>query len=60
MSEASSPSWVDLNSWAGMDVDRQAVLLDLWTCEAMFIENKIKVPSCNLCQYSNKFASSQF
>lgn len=38
-----SVSATDIRSWAGADVDRVAVLLDLWTCEAEFLENKVQV-----------------
>uniref|UniRef100_UPI00398EB9BA uncharacterized protein isoform X2 n=1 Tax=Pristiophorus japonicus TaxID=55135 RepID=UPI00398EB9BA len=31
---------VDLPGWAHLSVDRFAVLLDLWRCEAAFLENK--------------------
>ncbi|XP_038656938.1 coiled-coil domain-containing protein 162-like [Scyliorhinus canicula] len=31
---------VDLTAWAHLSVDRFAVLLDLWRCEAAFLENK--------------------
>lgn len=33
----------DLLSWAQADVDRLAVLLDLWKCEADFLRGKIRV-----------------
>ncbi|XP_064411305.1 uncharacterized protein CCDC162P [Latimeria chalumnae] len=36
----SRSSEIDLSKWANVDVDRFAVLLDLWTCEAAFLENK--------------------
>lgn len=42
-SEASYSSATDLHSWARTDVDRVAVLLDLWTCEAAFLESKVQV-----------------
>ncbi|XP_043924848.1 uncharacterized protein LOC122799665 [Protopterus annectens] len=31
---------INLHGWAHLDVDRFAVLLDLWTCEAEFLQNK--------------------
>ncbi|XP_042188824.1 uncharacterized protein LOC121848532 [Callorhinchus milii] len=31
---------VDLPSWAHLSVDRFAVLFDLWSCEAAYLENK--------------------
>lgn len=36
-------STADIHSWAGADVDRVAVLLDLWTCETEFLESKVQV-----------------
>lgn len=33
----------DMDFWAGTDIDRVAVLLDLWTCEAEYLENKVQV-----------------
>ena len=33
----------DVHSCAGTDVDRVAVLLDLWTCETEFLESKVQV-----------------
>lgn len=36
-------STADIHSWSGADIDRVAVLLDLWTCEAEFLENKVQV-----------------
>lgn len=33
----------DIHSWAGTDVDRVAVLLDLWMCETEFLESKVQV-----------------
>lgn len=43
--EQQSPSTAksDINSWAGTDVDRVAVLLDLWTWETEFLESKVQV-----------------
>ncbi|XP_042565686.1 uncharacterized protein si:ch73-242m19.1 isoform X2 [Clupea harengus] len=53
VSEAWGQSKPDQNSWAGMDVDRQAVLLDLWTCEAAFIENKMQLLNCYFEAYQH-------
>ncbi|XP_051252376.1 uncharacterized protein si:ch73-242m19.1 isoform X2 [Dicentrarchus labrax] len=36
----------DVYSWAGTDVDRVAVLLDLWTCETEFLESKVQLLNC--------------
>ena len=36
----------DIRSWAGSEVDRVAVLLDLWTCETEFLESKVQVQRC--------------
>lgn len=33
----------DIHLWARTDVDRVAVLLDLWTCEMEFLESKVQV-----------------
>lgn len=41
--ESVSNSREDIQSWAGADIDRVAVLLDLWTCETEFLENKVQV-----------------
>jgi len=42
-SHASDGSGGELHSLARMDVDRLAVLLDIWTCETEFLEHKIQV-----------------
>jgi len=39
---------VDLAEYAHREVDRFAVLLDLWTCEQNFLINKRKVPETHL------------
>ncbi|XP_073339210.1 uncharacterized protein [Pagrus major] len=36
----------DVHSWAGTEVDRVAVLLDLWTCETEFLESKVQLLNC--------------
>ncbi|XP_047197601.1 coiled-coil domain-containing protein 162 isoform X2 [Hippoglossus stenolepis] len=36
----------DVHSCAGTDVDRVAVLLDLWTCETEFLESKVQLLNC--------------
>lgn len=41
--EREATSTADVHSWAGTDVDRVAVLLDLWTCETEFLESKVQV-----------------
>ncbi|XP_068195789.1 uncharacterized protein [Antennarius striatus] len=42
-----SDTWrADMDSWAGTDVDRVAVLLDLWTCETEFLESKVQLLNC--------------
>ena len=43
--EDSVPPATDVHSWGRMDVDRVAVLLDLWTCETEFLESKVQVRS---------------
>ncbi|XP_042292989.1 uncharacterized protein si:ch73-242m19.1 isoform X2 [Thunnus maccoyii] len=44
--ERASTSTADIRFWAGTDVDRVAVLLDLWTCETEFLESKIQLLNC--------------
>ncbi|XP_071354884.1 uncharacterized protein [Trachinotus anak] len=44
--EGASASTADIHSWAGTDVDRVAVLLDLWTCETEFLESKVQLLNC--------------
>ncbi|XP_008289483.1 coiled-coil domain-containing protein 162 [Stegastes partitus] len=39
-------STADVNTWAGKDIDRAAVLLDLWTCETEFLESKVQLLNC--------------
>ncbi|XP_063079958.1 uncharacterized protein si:ch73-242m19.1 [Engraulis encrasicolus] len=46
-------SRLDLNSWASPEVDRLAVLLDLWTCEAAFMENKMQLLNCYFEAYQH-------
>lgn len=41
--ERAGASTADVCSRAGTDFDRVAVLLDLWTCETEFLENKVQV-----------------
>ncbi|KAK1793312.1 hypothetical protein P4O66_011709, partial [Electrophorus voltai] len=41
------------SSWARMDVDRVAVLLDIWACEAAFLENKIELLNCYFEAYQH-------
>lgn len=41
--ERDGASAADVCSWAGTDLDRVAVLLDLWTCETEFLESKVQV-----------------
>ena len=41
--ERAATSTSDIHSRAGTDVDRVAVLLDLWTCETEFLESKVQV-----------------
>ncbi|XP_050989917.1 uncharacterized protein si:ch73-242m19.1 [Labeo rohita] len=38
---------------ARLDVDRLAVLLDIWTCEMQFLENKIQLLNCYLEAYQH-------
>ncbi|CAK6966026.1 uncharacterized protein si:ch73-242m19.1 [Scomber scombrus] len=46
IAERASTSTPDLRAWAGTDVDRVAVLLDLWTCETEFLESKVQLMNC--------------
>ena len=41
--ERATAATADIHSWAATDVDRVAVLLDLWTCETEFLESKVQV-----------------
>ncbi|KAI4884589.1 hypothetical protein NFI96_034543 [Prochilodus magdalenae] len=41
------------NSCPGMDVDRMSVLLDIWTCETAFLENKIELLNCYFEAYQH-------
>ncbi|XP_076834646.1 si:ch73-242m19.1 isoform X3 [Brachyhypopomus gauderio] len=41
------------SSWARTDVDRVAVLLDIWSCEAAFLENKIELLNCYFEAYQH-------
>ncbi|XP_043119422.1 uncharacterized protein si:ch73-242m19.1 isoform X2 [Puntigrus tetrazona] len=43
----------ELHSLAKMNVDRLAVLLDIWTCEAEFLEHKIQLLNCYLEAYQH-------
>uniref|UniRef100_UPI00403A150E coiled-coil domain containing 162 isoform 2 n=1 Tax=Danio rerio TaxID=7955 RepID=UPI00403A150E len=43
----------ELQRLARTDVDRIAVLLDLWTCEADFLEHKIQLLNCYLEAYQH-------
>ncbi|XP_059209493.1 coiled-coil domain-containing protein 162-like [Centropristis striata] len=43
----------DIHSWAGTDVDRVAVLLDLWTCETEFLESKVQLLNCYFEAYQH-------
>ncbi|XP_016401411.1 uncharacterized protein si:ch73-242m19.1 [Sinocyclocheilus rhinocerous] len=52
-SHASDGSGGDLYSLARMDVDRLAVLLDIWTCETEFLEHKIQLLNCYLEAYQH-------
>ncbi|KAM8736120.1 uncharacterized protein AB9X84_021648 [Acanthopagrus schlegelii] len=36
----------DVRAWAGSEVDRVAVLLNLWTCETEFLESKVQLLNC--------------
>ncbi|XP_017555415.2 uncharacterized protein si:ch73-242m19.1 isoform X3 [Pygocentrus nattereri] len=53
MSSGSLKSAETPKSWAGMDVDRVAVLLDIWTCETAFLEHKIELLNCYFEAYQH-------
>ncbi|XP_033180902.1 uncharacterized protein LOC113127098 isoform X2 [Mastacembelus armatus] len=63
--ESVSTSTAVINSWAGTDVDRVAVLLDLWTCETEFMDSKVQIINCYYEAYQHaagteeKFALAQ-
>ncbi|XP_044023592.1 uncharacterized protein si:ch73-242m19.1 isoform X2 [Siniperca chuatsi] len=44
--ERAATSTAGIHSWAGTDVDRVALLLDLWTCETEFLESKVQLLNC--------------
>ncbi|XP_029350211.1 uncharacterized protein LOC115036227 [Echeneis naucrates] len=46
MGKAEKAWTADVHSWAGTDIDRVSVLLDLWTCEAEFLESKVQLLNC--------------
>ncbi|CAJ1073323.1 uncharacterized protein si:ch73-242m19.1 isoform X2 [Xyrichtys novacula] len=43
----------DIHAWAGTEIDRVAVLLDLWTCETEFLENKVQLLDCYFEAYQH-------
>ncbi|XP_067099474.1 uncharacterized protein si:ch73-242m19.1 [Osmerus mordax] len=58
-SEESYVSGADSCSQAETDIDRVAVLLDLWTCEADFLESKVQVLNCYFEAYQHAAGSEQ-
>ncbi|KAJ8399407.1 hypothetical protein AAFF_G00411190 [Aldrovandia affinis] len=52
-SQRSSESVLDLQFWAQMDVDRLAVLLDLWICEESFLQSKMQLLDCYFEAYQH-------
>ncbi|XP_041105837.1 uncharacterized protein si:ch73-242m19.1 [Polyodon spathula] len=56
---------INLHAWAHMDVDRFAVLLELWTCEAAFLKNKQQLLDCyfeayqHVLDHEERFALAQ-
>ncbi|XP_069092706.1 uncharacterized protein [Pleurodeles waltl] len=56
---------LDISAWAHANVDRFAVLLDLWTCEVALLENKQQLLDCYYEAYQHaldpeeRFALSQ-
>ncbi|MGH0156902.1 UNVERIFIED_CONTAM: hypothetical protein FKN15_076171 [Acipenser sinensis] len=55
----------NLNVWAHVDVDRFAVLLELWTCEVAFLKNKQQLLDCyfeayqHVLDHEERFALAQ-
>ncbi|RXM28684.1 Coiled-coil domain-containing protein 162 [Acipenser ruthenus] len=55
----------NLNFWAHVDVDRFAVLLELWTCEVAFLKNKQQLLDCyfeayqHVLDHEERFALAQ-
>ncbi|KAA8581911.1 coiled-coil domain-containing protein 162 [Etheostoma spectabile] len=52
-------STADIHSWAGADVDRVAVLLDLWTCETEFLESKVQLLNCYFEAYQHAVGTEE-
>nr|CAB3228230.1 coiled-coil domain-containing protein 162 [Phallusia mammillata] len=53
-----APGEVDVAAYGHRDVDRFAVLLDMWTCEVNFLANKLKLLNCFYETYQNTFCSN--
>ncbi|KAG7465708.1 hypothetical protein MATL_G00156270 [Megalops atlanticus] len=51
--QKSGGSGTDVQFWAQMDVDRLAVLLDLWTCEEAFLQSKMQLLDCYFEAYQH-------
>ncbi|KAM6968645.1 coiled-coil domain-containing protein 162 [Tautogolabrus adspersus] len=49
----------DIFSWAGTDIDRVAVILDLWTCETEFLESKVELLNCYYEAYQHTAGSEE-
>ncbi|KAG2468403.1 CC162 protein, partial [Polypterus senegalus] len=45
----------DLEAWAQVDIDRFAVILDLWSCELAFLKNKQQLVDCYFEAYQHVF-----
>nr|XP_002124544.4 uncharacterized protein LOC100181268 isoform X2 [Ciona intestinalis] len=50
-----APGEVDIASYGHREIDRFAVILDMWTCELNFLVNKRKLLDCYLEAYQNTF-----
>ncbi|XP_005736840.1 uncharacterized protein ccdc162p [Pundamilia nyererei] len=57
--EGVSASTVDFNSWAGTDVDRIALLLNLWACETEFMESKVQLLNCYYEAYQHAVGTEE-
>ncbi|XP_074517834.1 coiled-coil domain-containing protein 162-like [Sebastes fasciatus] len=51
--ETAATSTADIHTRARTDVDRVAVLLDLWTCETEFLESKVQLLNCYFEAYQH-------
>ncbi|XP_065822727.1 uncharacterized protein [Labrus bergylta] len=59
MNKLENTERADIFSWAGSDIDRVAVLLDLWTCETEFLESKVELLNCYYEAYQHTAGSEE-